>query len=1338
MLRSSRLFFYYDYIVHRGRLVRLSTSTIPAEWTFSTKNCISFQVIREASPCRKALRNSFSTGTTGEGHGNDNQNHLSYSYRSATVELDSDALELLINAEMTILRALSKSGAKDKTKIAQLVTGVVDMYSRWWTLLQEAPDGRIGKMRKAKNSLIFEMVLEACSHHDRRAKQAITIIENYDEIFGANIEFQPERKHYEQLLLAHTDEKAENSAAVASEVIQLLETWSFTMKPVMETYFLACRCVSKHIIHSGNMFSQDELESLSSNLSSFISKAFPFLDNKMRRSMEDNEMIDTFLSLSESIIALSKISGQHNSLTQMYPVAEQAMEYWLKIIFDDRLPQLCQKEDLKFVDMIETTARNVLKIYEANMSVEDCKSVFDLFLQQIEPLLGRKLLSVESNPLQSTAIVGEGVQMPSEVMQDLSDDSFLAIDYDDESDIAMDGETDQLKLSTCIEKEKIMHKITQQLFDVPTGKMTPEQWGNAQDAMQWWFRQRSEKSVLNYLNLFERVANEVKTKNVDTENISMLLNASTMASILEKWYSVWREKHTSWTPTRLAYTLDRLAQGAPEIKVWELNQQIINFLMNALLLRSNPSEAAESMYDLLNHFLDNNSGPSDPHVFVYFVNGVLDIWSKSGRSDAAERAHSIVMKAKASSIGPYLDIITYNAMLNVYAECGHAAEAESLFLALVDDWKKDPRNPKPNNISFQTAAWAWVRSGQEQAPERATDLFRRLATSSDLTLLRILPETRIFNNILASWAKSGRVDAAEQAHRLLADMKTHGLDIVRPDHVSYSIVVGALAKAGNPEMAEKVLVELCQLYDHNVTSDLRPNIGMFANVLDAWSRSHHPDRVQHMRDVFNLSQHLHDEHTIVKGGNSEAFDRMHNLMLHSIVSSDAEDRAKQGDYFLQWMKSQWQADHSKFKPDGRSYTHVIGAYLALPSGLERAEELLYEAFMDDSVSLQIRTPARVILALAKANKARAADAWLHRIFDACFEGDFKGEAPSASLIGGVLASWFRASKTFTEAGTRAKALMQRFVEMKRKGISSEILDAKAVRLLPLICLRAATDEEGIDSGYEIVQSLQRQSGEWGVHVKPDVSMYNEAIRAYVELDEPKAEKAEMVLRDMLRNFMNDNQQAKPDVECFNNGLKGWANTKNESRLHAFERADLLLSEMNNLSQYQELQLRPNRFSYHFVMSLCADRGSAQQMAEYFDQMKNQFLQTNDLAVKPSAISYKYIIQKLCEEGMPDTADAYLRAACREYQNQNMEKPPKQLFHYVMNAWKKKRDNPSKNGMPESIGEDWISRHGARPSLLPNIMAPTTWFETSPDRHNATVDERIQDLLSLQGEIMPAT
>lgn len=102
-----------------------------------------------------------------------------------------------------------------------------------------------------------------------------------------------------------------------------------------------------------------------------------------------------------------------------------------------------------------------------------------------------------------------------------------------------------------------------------------------------------------------------------------------------------------------------------------------------------------------------------------------------------------------------------------------------------------------------------------------------------------------------AWCNSKHEDASIKAEDLLSKLETHpeypkrnGVLIVRPNLLSYNTVINSWAKSSMPESAaraESLLTRMLKRYKSESFSTIKPDVVTFSSVLNALAKS----KVQH-------------------------------------------------------------------------------------------------------------------------------------------------------------------------------------------------------------------------------------------------------------------------------------------------------------------------------------------------------------------------------------------------------------------------------------------------------------------------------------------------------------
>jgi hypothetical protein len=219
-------------------------------------------------------------------------------------------------------------------------------------------------------------------------------------------------------------------------------------------------------------------------------------------------------------------------------------------------------------------------------------------------------------------------------------------------------------------------------------------------------------------------------------------------------------------------------------------------------------ECALAVESLVKRVIDERIAGND-HVSDFTAddyNCLVEGWARSGGGEAAaERCEQIItaMQEQGGMVAP--NLTTFKAVLMAWSQ---ATQAEKLSYGphraqRVLEWMiqlySTGENPRalPDADCFDICLQTWSGSGHADAPaqtEQVLGVMERLYESTQLVKLK--PRTTSFNAVLAAWSKSGRPEAADRASNILAFMEILSKQgDVAPDYVSYSIVMGVLAKS---------------------------------------------------------------------------------------------------------------------------------------------------------------------------------------------------------------------------------------------------------------------------------------------------------------------------------------------------------------------------------------------------------------------------------------------------------------------------------------------------------------------------------------------------------------
>jgi hypothetical protein len=272
----------------------------------------------------------------------------------------------------------------------------------------------------------------------------------------------------------------------------------------------------------------------------------------------------------------------------------------------------------------------------------------------------------------------------------------------------------------------------------------------------------------------------------------------------------------------------------------------------------------------------------------------------------------------------------YNCMLEGWASSGAGVAAaercERILVEMQDQYQKDgDAHVQPNLDSFKAVLLAWrQQAGQEDyAPHRAQRILEwmvRLYKDGQNDL--VVPDTACFEIVLQSWSRSNHKDAPQYTEALLVSMerlyKATGLETLRPSTACYNAVLSAWAKSskeGAPDRAMSVLefMESC--------AGVEPDMVSYSTVVGALARTNDPEDA---RKAEKLLKHVEVGY---RAGNTnlEVDTILYNCVIGCLAKSNANGSYRRARAVLDRQIQLNENGCEQCRPDVYSFTSVIGA-----------------------------------------------------------------------------------------------------------------------------------------------------------------------------------------------------------------------------------------------------------------------------------------------------------------------------------------------------------------------------------------------------------------------------
>jgi hypothetical protein len=364
----------------------------------------------------------------------------------------------------------------------------------------------------------------------------------------------------------------------------------------------------------------------------------------------------------------------------------------------------------------------------------------------------------------------------------------------------------------------------------------------------------------------------------------------------------------------------------------------------------------------------------DAQLFSY----VISAYAKIGGSKAAHRALTLLtnMETMCKSMP---NAITYTTVIKALSKSGDGAsaaeEAEKILQRMTQMYKSGVVNTKPDVVTYNAVINCWAQSNHPNATMRAesilTDMIRNYQ-SDPIKNADLSPDTQIFSTVINVWAQQqhhsplGNTQAAMKAQSLLTDMEQlyeDGISNAIPNSITYTTVIKAWAKSGDGEHAameaEKLLKKMHEL--HNLGSEyvhLKPDVVTYNAVINCWAQLHKPDAASRAEEILTdmIKTYQSDP---VANAQLKPDAQIFNSAINAWAKSGAETAALRAQALLNDMENFFNEGVFDTKPDRKTYSTVIDTWTKSGYDGEHAkvevEKLIYKLKqLDDAANLKFQ------------------------------------------------------------------------------------------------------------------------------------------------------------------------------------------------------------------------------------------------------------------------------------------------------------------------------------------------------------------------------------------------
>lgn len=493
---------------------------------------------------------------------------------------------------------------------------------------------------------------------------------------------------------------------------------------------------------------------------------------------------------------------------------------------------------------------------------------------------------------------------------------------------------------------------------------------------------------------------------------------------------------------------------------------------------------------------------------------------------------------------------------------------------------------------------------------------------------RLAPTTISFNTLMNAWVKCTDVATAPlSAEKVLDQMLTWKGDRVSPDAFTFSTIIDAYSRSGHPNSTQRA-EELFQLME---TLKVKPNVFTYSALQNVYARSS-------KRNAPNKTLGV----------------------LHRML-----DAYKEGD--------------SLAKPNVVSYNSVLSAYSRTPSveSAQKAAEFLRKIEKSPKNGGWDVEPTRLSYTLAILSCTKCPDATI---------GAHLGEK--------ILERMER------------RAVQE---EAKRKEVSSVApayvtLDFESFNVV-VFALSKSRAKNAATRLLKIVDRMQKYVDDGYTHLRPNIRTWNAVLHGIARsnvVDAPQ--RAEKILNHMFDLHERGICDCKPDAYSFAAVMNAY------QRLATYEsarRSDEILWRMNEMFEKGKLDTPPDAVLFTIVAvgwAKVKHRDSVHKCLRLLSCMTERY-EAGDEKCKPTVRTYNAVLESLVKACEPDKAEHLLYHMLSRHRKGELDCPDAFTFNAVIRAFTRSGWKDA-GRRAESVLERFLEFSEDNPSVKPDIRSFT--------------------------------
>jgi pentatricopeptide repeat protein len=510
-----------------------------------------------------------------------------------------------------------------------------------------------------------------------------------------------------------------------------------------------------------------------------------------------------------------------------------------------------------------------------------------------------------------------------------------------------------------------------------------------------------------------------------------------------------------------------------------------------------------------------------PDIFSYST--VMNAFAKARQPEKAEALWDGMYQAftqGAEELKPTVQMMTtildgYSRQIseavsksNYEAAFKGLARAERIFERIRELFLSGQLSGGPDTAAYNVMLKCYLYCARAHALPKESDTTAKIADELLLEMKKLYeskqfdaaPTFVTYSIVIQAWLS--RPDGIPRAIALLdeaLERRMTGDPRMRPDLNSITSIVTGSCSANQPRMAQRFLLNICEIRRKDPSNMVEPRIEHFGTIFAALNRSNAPYATAYAQNLFDQMRAYYKLSVITYEPDSLIYESLLSIWANSNTS----DAGKKSYGIFTEMKRRAADGDKSMQPDLKIYHQVLFALSGKDPQPVMAENIVSQMYSD-------------------------------------YKNNNSDVKPDNRTFNYALSAWARLSHP--EAINRADALFQ---EMQKLHQAGEITCDVVTFNIMLHCLASSSKRDAAERAETLLQRMNKLADSGHETFRPTVVSYGCLINAWIRvMDIPRAE---AILVNMYRESENGKAHLKPQVRHFEQVSRAWMSSSDKDK-----------------------------------------------------------------------------------------------------------------------------------------------------------------------------------------------